>query len=148
MGEMNESIQIPPYSSLDPDQIEAILDIDLDELMVLYYGRHRPHAVHPINPVLSVLEDPETGEVVGITFSRFAKQVLVEHPHMIVAAMSATVLAGDEMFAPGEFIQDGIRKQLSNHVRLSILDAWERSSRRQPASLIGAAVSEALLQYA
>lgn len=103
MAEVNEKIPFPEFEEIDEDAFEVLLDIDLDQLTVLFYGPERRYSVRPRNPVLSVLEDAKSGDVVGIAFDRFAKQVLIEHPQMILMAMAATVLAGDEIFEPGQW---------------------------------------------
>jgi hypothetical protein len=87
-------LTIPPYESLDPNQIEVFLDVDTDELTIMFHGRDREHYVHPMNDVLSYLLDIETDEVVGVIFSRFMRQVIHEHPEMRDDISMATVLIG------------------------------------------------------
>lgn len=86
---------IPAYDDLDPTKIEAFLDVDTDEFLILFHGREREHYVHPVNAVLSYLLDMETDEVVGVSFSRFVRQVLREHPAMQADLQLATILIGD-----------------------------------------------------
>ncbi len=127
MAKLSEKVTFPEFEDIDADAFEVILDVDLDELTVMFYGRNRRHTVRPRNAVLSVLEDPLTGAVLGVTLSRFWKQVLVEHPHMIVMVMAATVLAGDEIFAPGEYIAHGQRERLTERFRGELLALVEKS---------------------
>lgn len=89
------TFMIPAYDDLDPASIEAFLDVDTDEFLVLFHGRDREHYVHPVNTVLSYLLDIETDEVVGVSFSRFVRQVLREHPYMQADIPLATILIGD-----------------------------------------------------
>jgi hypothetical protein len=86
---------IPPFESLDPHIMQVFLDLDLDEISVLYYGRERPAYVHPVNDVFSYLLDMDTDEVVGLSLSQFLKRVIWEHPEMAEMIPLSTVLIGD-----------------------------------------------------
>lgn len=148
MANMNPAIPFPDFDDLNPDLIDFTLDVDLDELMILFYGRDRIHSVHPMNPVLSTLVDPKSGELVGVSLSRFAKQVLVETPHALALAMNATVLAGEDVFAPGEFMANGVRRKLSGSVSRGILAAYDSWQESAPPKTDKRSAYEALLQYA
>lgn len=110
MASMSDSIQFPAFESIDPSSFEIFLDLDLDQLTVLFYGRNRRYTANPRNDVLSVLEDPGTNEVLGISLDRFAQQVLVEHPEMLAMAAAATVLVGDDLILPGEFLRFAVEQ--------------------------------------
>lgn len=121
MAKITEIVNFPAFEDIDQDAFEVFLDVDLDQLTVMFFGRHRRHSVHPINRVLSTLEDPHTKAVLGVSFDRFAKQVLVEHPQMLSVAMAATVLAGDEIFAPGDWKVASAPRTFTGRVR----SAWQ-----------------------
>lgn len=86
---------IPSVDRLDPALIDVFLDVDLDELTILFYGRNREHYVHPVSEVLSYLLDVDTDDVVGVAVGCFAARVLHEHPYMRDVIPAATVLIGD-----------------------------------------------------
>lgn len=110
MADMTNTIQFPDVDSIDPSSFEIFLDLDLDQLTVLFYGRNRRYSANPRNDVLSVLEDPKTNEVLGIALDRFAQEVLVEHPEMLAMAAAATVLVGDDLIPPGEFLRVAVEQ--------------------------------------
>lgn len=85
----------PAYESLDSENVDIIFDLDLDELIVHYYGRSRRHTVHPTTEFTSALIDPVTGELVGIMFNQFLRKVAPGNPNLLGVLRFATVLSGD-----------------------------------------------------
>ena len=90
-------VKLPAYDDLDPSKIEAFFDVDMDEFTILFYGRDREDYVYPMNNVLSFLLDIETDEVVGVSYSRFLRQVIHEHPFMKEDIPLATIIMGDRV---------------------------------------------------
>ncbi|MBA2469029.1 MAG: hypothetical protein H0V37_06450, partial [Chloroflexia bacterium] len=88
-------LDLPSLENLDRHRIEAFYDADLDELSILFYGRERPNYVDPVNDVLAALRDIESDAVVGVVFSRFLKQVILDLPESRVFFDDATILTGD-----------------------------------------------------
>ena len=133
MANVTDRIQFSDFESINPETFEVYLDIDLDQLTVLFFGRDRRFSVNPRNPVLSVLEDPTTNEVIGISLDRFMKQVLQEHPSMIGLASVATILVGDELIPPGEFYRHPLATSTKDRLDGEIPGArhtWNRSNNR------------------
>ncbi len=120
MASMNDAIRFPTFESIDPSLFEIYLDLDLDQLTVLFYGRNRRYTVNPRNDVLSVLEDPGTNEVLRLSLDRFAQQVLLEHPELLAMAAAATVLVGDDLIPPGEFLRFAVEQTFMAHLAGSL----------------------------
>lgn len=91
------TLDLPALDSLDERRIETFYDADLDELTVHFYGRDMRHYVDPVNDVLSTLNDPVTGKVVGVVFSRFLKVVIQDLPESRIFFDDATILTGDHI---------------------------------------------------
>lgn len=91
---------IPQYDQLDAGEIDVYLDVDLDELTILFYGRDRDHYVHPANTILSYLLDLETDEVVGISLNRFMRQVVSELPDSRIFLEDAVIITGSHIIPP------------------------------------------------
>lgn len=90
----------PQIGSLDPRKVEFLYDVDLDEFVLLYYGRNRRHTVHPVSETQSALIDPVSGEMVGVMYSQFMKTVVPSDPRIIGVLLVASVLAGDHISKP------------------------------------------------
>lgn len=86
---------MPPPESIDPRRIEFVLDLDLDEFTVLLDGPEHEAYADPASEVMSYLRDLETGDVVGVVFSRFTSQVLREVPELRELALGSTIIIGD-----------------------------------------------------
>lgn len=93
-------VELPPLESLDPHRIEVFYDADLDEMSILFYGRDKPHYVDPVNDVLSALRDIASDATVGVVFSRFLKQVILDLPESRIFFDDATILTGDHALLP------------------------------------------------
>lgn len=84
---------VPTFDELDPQKVEFIFDNDHDELLVLYYGRERHHAVHTMTDEVSVLLDPMTGEVVGMIYHPFLETFVRHAPALLAILVFATILS-------------------------------------------------------
>lgn len=93
-------VMLPSLDSLDEQTIETFYDADLNEMSIHFYGRDRPHDVDPVNDVLSTLNDLETGEIVGVVFSRFLKLVIQELPESRIFFDDAAILTGPRVLYP------------------------------------------------
>jgi hypothetical protein len=93
-------VMLPPLDSLDEQTIETFYDADLDEMVIHFYGRDRPHYVDPVNNVFSTLNDLETDEIVGVIFNRFLKLVIQELPESRIFLDDATILTGEHALYP------------------------------------------------
>lgn len=93
-------LDLPPLESLDRHRIEVFHDADLDEMSILFYGREQPNYVDPINNVLAALRDVGSDIVVGVVFSRFLKQVILDVPESRIFFADATILTGDHALDP------------------------------------------------
>lgn len=97
----------PVFEALDPHKVEFVYNADLDELVVLYYGRDRRYSTHPASEHASDLIDPMTGEAVGMMFHSF--MMAVKHSPPVIAVLAfATILGDDNIQEP--FI-NGLRTQ-------------------------------------
>ncbi|MDQ3657872.1 MAG: hypothetical protein M3457_22705 [Chloroflexota bacterium] len=93
-------LDLPPLESLDRNHIEVFYDADLDEMSILFYGREQPNYVDPVNDVLAALRDTGSDVVVGVVFSRFLKQVILDVPESRIFFDDATILTGDHALDP------------------------------------------------
>lgn len=124
---------VPNYADLDPREIEAFFDVDMDEFTILFYGRDREHFVHPMNSILSYLVDINTDDVVGVSLSRFLRQVIHEQPQMQADIPLATIIMGDSV---GSFVDFVPRpRSLLGRIRFAVKagkHAWDAEGDREP----------------
>jgi len=92
--------QQPDPHKLDASKLAFVFDADMDELTILYYGKERRHAVHPISPIRSALIDPVTGEEVGVLYSQFLETIVRGDPRTAMILMFAAVLVGGQAREP------------------------------------------------
>lgn len=82
---------------LDPGAVEVFYDVDIDELMVLFYGTDIVHASHPLGDELgdfSLLVEIGTGRIAGVTAEPFSTRVTQNYPRLTLFLGHATILDG------------------------------------------------------
>ncbi len=101
LSQPNWRPEVPDPKTLDPRQMAFIYDADMDELTILFYGKDRRHSVHPVTDVGSALIDSTTGDVVGVTYSRFFKALIPRDPKLAtVLLFTEAIPAGDTEESP------------------------------------------------
>lgn len=91
---------VPEAHDLDPREIEIIVDLDLDEMLLYYYGRDVPHDVEPVGEMVSYLVESGSDRVVGAIIHEFMSRAVREHPSLSQAMRWAIIVSGDKIQAP------------------------------------------------
>lgn len=120
---------MPEVRNLDPEDIEIIVDLDLDEMLLYFFGRHVAHDVEPQSDLVSYLVASDSDNVVGVVVHEFMSRAIKEYPQLAEAMRWAIIVSGDEIQAPGR--DGGSRARESRgHYLLRRLHArfWEQLS--------------------
>lgn len=91
---------LPELQDVDTREIEIIVDLDLDEMLLYYYGRSVPHDVEPVAETVSYLVESGSDRVVGIIVHEFMSRAVREHPTLAEAMRWAIIVSGDKVQAP------------------------------------------------
>lgn len=123
IGVRDASYVLPEPHDLDPRQIEIIVDLDLDEMLLYYFGRQIPHDVEPVGDLVSYLVDSNSDRVVGVIVHEYVSRVIREYPALAEAMRWAIIVSGDQVREPeslvaGEYPGAGIVGRLK--------DQWHR----------------------
>lgn len=86
--------QIPGHHEIDPDDIEFIIDVDLDELTVFFGDKRRPYLTDEVSDHHSVLVDAETDRVIGVILHRFLSEAVKIQTSLVPVLRYATIIAG------------------------------------------------------
>lgn len=97
---------LPETPELDPRQIEIIVDLDLDEMLLYYYGREVPHDVEPVGELVSYLIEADSERVVGVIVHEFMSRAVREHPSLSHAIRWAIIVSGDKVQPPDNASDD------------------------------------------
>ncbi len=129
MNATHHKFTLPPLDSLDEHRIETFYDADLDELSIYFYGRDTPHAVDPVNDVLSTLNDLETDKIVGVVFNRFLKLVIQDLPESRIFLDDATILTGEHILSRSTAVSAhrSVGDRLLSTLR-AMRNAWQAGS--------------------
>lgn len=101
IGVRDASYVLPEPHDLDPRQIEIIVDLDLDEMLLYYFGRQIPHDVEPVGDLVSYLVDSNSDRVVGVIVHEYVSRVIREYPALAEAMRWAIIVSGDQVREPG-----------------------------------------------
>lgn len=91
---------VPVTRDLDPRRIEIIVDLDLDEMLLYYYGREVPHDVEPVGDLISYLVQTDSDEVVGVIIHEYMSRAVREYPALSEAVRWAIIVSGDSVREP------------------------------------------------
>lgn len=91
---------LPEAHDLDPREIEIIVDLDLDEMLLYYYGRDIPHDVEAVGETVSYLVESGSDKVIGAIIHEFMSRAVREHPSLSQAMRWAIIVSGDTIQAP------------------------------------------------
>jgi|SRR5690606_33446290 len=91
---------VPSTGTLDPGAIEIIVDLDLDEMLLYFYGRHVSHDVEPQTELVSYLIESGSDKVVGVIFHEFMSRAVREYPQLSEAMRWAIIVSGDRIQEP------------------------------------------------
>jgi hypothetical protein len=114
--------EFPKIRALDPKKIEVRYDSDLDEFMVLFFGRDRPHALHFVDDNLYALIDPKTRELVGMELHNFVKKVVPRHP-VFGSALNIATIISDETYGAEK---DTSAIAIDEGFRYRLYERWKR----------------------
>lgn len=91
---------VPSTGTLDPSAIEIIVDLDLDEMLLYFYGRHVSHDVEPQTELVSYLIESDSDRVVGVIIHEFMSRAVREYPQLSEAMRWAIIVSGDRVQEP------------------------------------------------
>lgn len=94
------SYVMPETGALDPSSIEIIVDLDLDEMLLYFYGRLIPHDVEPQSELVSYLIETDSDKVVGVIIHEFMSRAVREYPQLSEAIRWAIIVSGDKIQEP------------------------------------------------
>lgn len=93
---------VPSSGAFDPSAIEIIVDLDLDEMLLYFYGRHVAHDVEPQTELMSYLIESDSDRVVGVIIHEFMSRAVREYPQLSEAMRWAIIVSGDSIREPDE----------------------------------------------
>lgn len=93
---------VPSTGTLDPGAIEIIVDLDLDEMLLYFYGRHVSHDVDPQTELVSYLIESDSDKVVGVIIHEFMSRAVREYPQLSEAMRWAIIVSGNRIQEPDE----------------------------------------------
>jgi len=86
---------------LDPVAVEVFYEVDVDQLMVLFYRKDIVHASHPFDGQMgdfSLLIEIGSGRIAGVTSEPFSTRVVRNYPPLILFLGHATILDGIDVY--------------------------------------------------
>lgn len=107
---------MPEVRMLDPEDIEIIVDLDLDEMLLYFFGRHVAHDVEPQSDLVSYLVAPDSDNVVGVIVHEFMSRAVKQYPQLAEAMRWAIIVSGNAIQSPSRDVGRKARESKGHYL--------------------------------
>lgn len=140
MGLKITDVTLPSHSDIDPEKVEYIVDVDLDELIVFFGDKSTPYSYDESDDNYSLLINEQSDRIIGIVVNRFLTHAIKVYPELVPVLRHATVVAGEALerpYAPDSENRSSLRTRMKDWVSDKVHSEERKSIFADFANLVG-----------
>lgn len=118
-------VDLPSRSEINPEQIDFVLDVDLDQLSVFFGDVSRPYSIDEVEGDILVAISEDTDEVIGVLLDRFLTRTIRLYPELMSVLRLSTVIAGESVLDPRHHVLNSANQPKADP--MSRLFDWTRT---------------------